>query len=174
MRLHPTQPPGSPQLHQPSAESSPRSSVCLPHQLSGCVQACELHFCSSQCLKNHPSENPFSVQIPLCSEQCGAGSQPCPLGCRECWCQPELGPCSCFIPSALISTTGAPRMLCTSGCLGGVPGEVGSDLAVHADSVLPLRATRTGNGPGLSWWAWKLVLQSRAGRFPQQWCNCSF
>lgn len=142
--------PGRPQLHQPPAESSPRSRACLLHHLPACVQACELHPCSNQCLKNHPSENAFGAPIPPCSEQRGAGSQPCPLGCGECWCQPELGSCSCFTPSALIPTTSAPRMLPTSGCLGGVPGNVGNDLAVHGDSMLSLRATRAGNGPGLS------------------------
>lgn len=78
MPLHPVQLPWSPQLHQPSAGSSPGSSESLLDHLSGCIKACELHPCSNQCLKDRPSVNLFRAQIHPRSEQCGAASNPCP------------------------------------------------------------------------------------------------
>lgn len=53
-------------------------------------------------------------------------------------------------------------MFPTPACLWAVPGKVKSDLAVHGDSTLSLRATRAGNGPGLSRVAWRLVPADRA------------
>ena len=61
--LHPVQPSQSPQLHQPSAGSSPRGSESLLDHLSGRFKACELHPCSNQCLKDCPSVNPSGACV---------------------------------------------------------------------------------------------------------------
>lgn len=160
MSPHPAQPLWSPQLLQPSAGSSPRSSESLLDRLSGWDEMQLVPEGPPQCeclpRTNSSPQRAVGCWLQAVSLQ-AAGS----TGVNRRW-----GSCSCFTPSALISTTRTPRepQGCSPplGALGTSLGRSAVNWQVHGGSTRSLRAMRAGNGPGLPGVARRLVPSDQA------------